>query len=327
MERMRIRVSFEFGAGVCLWADDAEARAKWCSAVLFENVALSPDLAAEGAALMAEFDATFDPADPGRGPQWSEEAAAESADFHARAATWTVRVTAALVSSGVAVAPYEATPGRSPDGEPAMDGEEFAGCVVAVFRDEATRAAVDRKESAGSGWDEAAVWNGDALKLRAAERTPAELLAKLEGEPGFVCGWWQAREDRGEDEMLAGDPVAHAVECVRTRNATGLANFLSWLSVERVHVGAELVALDWAPAKSHRLADAGGSWWEWFSFARNASKALRGQAPSASYRRAERERLFWKWTRGGSRDGWPANFGEALERGGWRRESFTRWAK
>ena len=42
---------------------------------------------------------------------------------------------------------------------------------------------------------------------------------------------------------------------------------------------------------------------------------------------AERERLFWKWTHGGSRDGWPAAFGEAFERIGLRREAFNRWAR
>lgn len=321
---MRIRVNFEYGAGVCLWADDAEARAKWCSAVLFENVVLPAELAVEGAALLAEFDAAFEPADPGAGPRWSDDAAA---GFHGRAAAWTERVTDALAARGVEVAPYGAEPEGALDFEAALAGEEFEGCVVAVFADEAARAAVDRKEFPGTGWDEVAVWNGDALKLRAAERTPAELLAKLECEPGFVCGWWQRREDRGADEMLAGDPVAHAVECVRARNATGLANFLSWLGVERVHLGDELAALDWMPTKAHRLADARGSWWEWFSFARNASKALRGEAPSAGYLRAERERLFWKWTHGGSRDGWPAKVGEALERIGLRREAFNRWAK
>jgi len=321
---MRIRVNFEYGAGVCLWADDAEAQAKWCSAVCFEHVALPVALAAEGAALLAEFDATFDPADGAAGPQWSEGAAAE---FHGRAAAWTERVTDALAASGIDVAPYGAEPGVGVERDVAMSGEEFDGCVVAVFVDEQARAEVDRRESAGNGWLEAAIWNGDALKLRAAERTPAELLAKLEREPGFVCGWWQRCEDRGEGEMLAGDPVEHALECVRTRNATGLANFLSWLGVERVHLGDELAALAWTPAKSHRLADAGGSWWEWFSFARNATKALRGEAPSAGYLRAEKERLFWKWTHGGSRGGWPANVGEACERVGLRRESFNRWAK
>ncbi|MBX3736875.1 MAG: hypothetical protein KF715_09315 [Candidatus Didemnitutus sp.] len=321
-------MSFECGAGVCLWADDAEARAKWCAAVSFDGVALPVELAAEGAALMAEFDAACDAAceaaDRAAGPRWGDAAAAE---FHGRAAMWTERVMDALATCGIEVAPYGAEPGDATDSEAALAGEEFEGCVVAVFGDVAARAAVDRKELAGTGWDDAAVWNGDALKLRAAERTPAELLAKLEREPGFVCGWWQRREDRGEEAMLAGDPVVHAVECVRTRNVTGLANFLSWLRVERVHLGDELAALEWSPTKGHRIADAGGSWWEWFSFARNASKALRGEAPSAGYLRAERERLFWRWTHGGSRDGWPANCGEALERGGWRRESFTRWAK
>lgn len=320
---MRIRVSFEYGAGVCLWADDAEARAKWCSAVRFDHVELAAELAAEGEALRAEFDAAIDPGDVAAGPRWLDH---EASAFHGRAAGWTERVADALAPAGLVVAPYGAA--AQPVAEAGdFDGEEFAGGVLAVFRDVEARAAADRTEGASSGWAEVAVWNGDGLKLRVAERTPAELLAKLEREPGFVCGWWQASEDRGEGAMLEGDPVEHALECVRTRNATGLANFLSWLRVERVHLGEELAASGWTPSTRHRLADKGGSWWEWFSFARNATKALQGGRPSASYLRAEKERLFWKWTHGGSRDGWPACFGEACERIELRREAFNRWAK
>jgi hypothetical protein len=44
---MSIRVSFEYGAGVCLWVIDAAARERWGSAVEFNDAGLTPELAAE----------------------------------------------------------------------------------------------------------------------------------------------------------------------------------------------------------------------------------------------------------------------------------------
>jgi hypothetical protein len=209
---------------------------------------------------------------------------------------------------------------------PPEDGEEFDGGVYAVFRDEAARVAVDRLEAACSGWGEVAVWNGDVLKLRATERDPAALLAKLERAPGFVCGWWQAATD-GTSAMIEGDVQDHALDCLRSRNATGLANCLGWLRGQRVHLHPDLVVEAWPPGPRHRLARPQGSWWEWFDFTRQASRALRGGRPSMRYLRAERDRLYWAWTHGGSRAGWPASVGEALERTGLRREAPNRWAR
>lgn len=306
-------MNFEYGAGVCLWADDAETRERWCSAVDFGDVGLPASLVAEGEALMAACNAGFTVNGQVVERHWTET---EEAAFHGRAVAWTERVTAVLAAADITVAPYGATP------EPEDDGPEFEGCVMACFTDVAARVAAERKELASFAWEETATWQGDTFKFRATERSPAEFLARLEREPGFVCGWWQASEG-GTDAMLEGDPVEHAVACVRVRNATGLANFLSWLRVERVHFGEELAGLGWVPTKRHRLADAQGSWWEWFSFLRNATKAVQGGRPSAGYLQAEKERLFWRWTHGG----WPADFGEALGRIGLRRESFNRWVK
>lgn len=314
---MRIRVGFEYGAGVCLWADDAEARDRWCSAVEFTDVALPSALAVEGERLMAELDRAYEDNESVIQPRWSD---AERESFAARAADWTTRVATALAPEGIAVAPYGAPP------EPVDDGPEFEGCVMALFASVEARAAIDQAESASHGWGEVATWNGDIFKFRATERSPAELLAKLERSPGFVCGWWQERLG-GPDAMLEGDPEDHLVACVRARNATGAANFLSWLHVQRVHLSPELAGEAWSPSAKHRLADARGSWWEWFQFTRNAAAALRGGKPSASYLRSERERLFWRWTHGGSRAGWPASMGEALERIELRRESFQRYAR
>ncbi|MDQ5977421.1 MAG: hypothetical protein QG602_393 [Verrucomicrobiota bacterium] len=317
---MRIRVNFEYGAGVCMWADDAEARARWTSAVEFADVGLPAALREEGQALQVALERHYFENDCVFEARWSD---AERAAFHARAAEWVGRVGQELAAAGIEVAPYGADP---TPGDPILDGKEFEGCVLACFADEAARAAADRAESADSGWAEVAVWNGDTLKLRETERSPAELLAKLEAAPGFVAGWWQASHDEGS-AMLEGDPQEHALDCLRTRNATGFAHFLSWLRMQRVHLSADLAGEAWSPTRQHRLADTKGSWWEWFQFVRNAGAALKGGKVSARYLRAERERLWWKWTHGGSRAGWPATFGEAFERTGLKREAFNRWAR
>lgn len=313
---MRICVSFEFGAGACLWADDAEARERWCSAVEFADVTLDAVIVAEGEALMAEVNRSFRVDEQVMEPRWSAE---EEAIFHARAAAWTARVTAALAPEGIEVAPYGAAAAN-------VAAPEIAGEVVACFGNEAAGAAAAERFLAGHVWREAATWPGTDFVHRASETTPEELLAALEAQPGFVCGWWQERGG-GEGTMLEGDPVEHAITCVRERNATGLANFLSWLAVRRVHLAEDFAGLSWFPGKRHRLAPAGGTWWEWFTFFRQARAALRGERPSARYLKAERERLLWRWTHGGSRAGWPATYGEALERSGLRREAFNRWAK
>lgn len=314
---MRLRVSFEYGAGVCLWADDAEARERWASAVEFEELPLPETHVRDGEALMAEFAEAFSLEGNEVLGRWS---AGEQADFQARAAAWSKRIASALSANGITVAEYRAEP------EAVDEGPEFDGCVMACFTDVAARDAVNLKDFASFTWKETATWNGDTFKFRARDRSPAEFLTGLEKEQGFVCGWWQAGEG-GADGMLEGDAVEHAVTCVRERNATGLANFLLWLRVERVHLGEELAGTPWTPTKAHRLGDAKGSWWEWVSFLRNATRALQGRRPSSRYLRAETERLFLRWTQGGSRGGWPANWGEAFERIGLRRENFNRWAK
>jgi hypothetical protein len=314
---MRIRVSFEFGAGVCLWADDAEARERWVSAVEFGDLPAPAKLVREGEALMDECSAAFFLENNEVRCRWTD---AEQVDFHARAADWSKRLAAENGASGITVAEYGAEP------EAVDDGPGFEGCVMVCFADEKACAAANEKDFSSFTWRETATWSGDTFKFRQSERSPAEFLARMEKEPGFVCGWWQASEG-GTDAMLEGDPVEHAVDCVRARNATGLANFLAWLRVERVHLGDALAGESWVPTTAHRAGDAKGSWWEWVCFLSNATKALKGGRPSARYLRAEKERLLLRWTHGGSRNGWPATWGEAFERIGLQRESFNRWAK
>lgn len=317
---MRLRVNFEWRGGVCLWADDAEARAKWTSAVTAEQAGLNAELSAEATALMARYDACWDADNPGAGPGFLPD---EAAQFVADVARWTARVQAALAPAGITViSAYEPT---APEGaaatEPHVEGE-----VIACFADEEKRAYADARWIADFRWHESATWQAVNLRFRYDGATsPAALLAEVETAPGFVCGWWQEREG-GNDAMLAGDPVEHAIACVRTGNATGLANFLLWQRVQRIHLGEPLAGAGWLPTAQHCLTDGRGSVWEWWSFFRNAGSALRGRGASARYRNAERDRLLWRWEHGGSRAGWPANFGEAFERIGLRRTAFGRWA-
>lgn len=333
---MRVRVSFDYKAGVCLWADDAEARARWTSAIDAAELGLPTPLVAEAEALMASWNGAFDREDPGAGLQWSES---DEAAFQTRLAAWVESVRPALALGGVELA-VERLDGLRFSGETFVDPvEELAqqesasdssplleGEVVACFANEDARGSAAAKFLSDYTWQETATWACNGLGFRERERTPAELLAALEAEPGFVAGWWQGREG-GPDLMLAGDPVEHAVACLRARNATGLANFLSWQRVQRVHLGEPLAAELWAPTKQHRLARKEGSFWEWWSFLRNATSALKGRGASEGYKNAERDRLIWRWTQGGSRSGWPATFGEAFERIDLRRENFVRWAK
>lgn len=159
---MRIRVEFEYGTSVCLWADDAAARDRWTSAVEPGQVALSAALVGEANRLQAELESHY----VGDGgvfeARWSD---AEREAFHAWAAAWAGRVREELAAAGIEVAPYGAAPGLA---DPVSEGKEFEGCVLACFTDVESRAAADRKESASTGWAEVAVWNGDIFKLRAS---------------------------------------------------------------------------------------------------------------------------------------------------------------
>ncbi|WP_414662616.1 hypothetical protein [Horticoccus sp. 23ND18S-11] len=317
---MRLRVNFEWRAGVCLWADDEAARARWTSAVTSAEAGLGEELAREADDLMARYDARFDPDNPGAGPDWPAD---EATRFLVDTTAWTERVRAVLAPAGIEVVALDDPPADATPPDPSLPHVE--GEVIACFSDVAAREFADASWLADFRWHESATWQAVNLRYREDDATtPEALLGRLETLPDFVCGWWQGREG-GNDAMLAGDPVEHAITCVRSANATGLANFLTWERVQRIHLGEALAAAAWQPTKMHKLADTGGSFWEWWSFLRNAESLLGGRGASDRYLAAERERLFWRWTHGGSRQGWPANFGEAFERCGLRRESFNRW--
>lgn len=63
---MRLRFFFDASAGVCLWAQDDAAKARFGYAVEADDLGLCDDLVAALRQLMADYDATIDWDDPGR---------------------------------------------------------------------------------------------------------------------------------------------------------------------------------------------------------------------------------------------------------------------
>lgn len=62
---MRLRFFLDAGAGVCLWAQDDAAKARFGYAVDLGDLPLPQDLRADLIQLMADYDATIDWNDPG----------------------------------------------------------------------------------------------------------------------------------------------------------------------------------------------------------------------------------------------------------------------
>ncbi len=75
---MRIRCSFDAGAGVCLWAADETARAAYGYALAFADLSLSEELRQRGEALLARYDSSLCWDDPTAPSPWSD---AEHAGF------------------------------------------------------------------------------------------------------------------------------------------------------------------------------------------------------------------------------------------------------
>ncbi len=69
---MRIRCSFDAGAGVCLWAADDDARSAHGYAIAFADLSLSDDLRQRGEALLAQYDASLCWDDPIAPSPWSD---------------------------------------------------------------------------------------------------------------------------------------------------------------------------------------------------------------------------------------------------------------
>ena len=73
---MRLRFFFDAFAGVCLWAGDDAARARYDYAIELSQLGLPADVQVLGESLMARYDAALDKDDPGAGQRWSSEARA-----------------------------------------------------------------------------------------------------------------------------------------------------------------------------------------------------------------------------------------------------------
>jgi hypothetical protein len=63
---MRLRFFFDAGAGICLWAQDEAAKARFGYPVELDELGLSNALRSELMQLMADYDATIDWDDPGK---------------------------------------------------------------------------------------------------------------------------------------------------------------------------------------------------------------------------------------------------------------------
>ena len=68
-----LRVYFDPGAGTCLWAVDAAAKAEFGYDVALAALPVSPATRAVGEALVAEFDTSIDWEDPGGPSPWGAE--------------------------------------------------------------------------------------------------------------------------------------------------------------------------------------------------------------------------------------------------------------
>jgi hypothetical protein len=64
---MRLRFFFDAGSGVCLWAQDAEAKARFGYPVKSRDLDISEHLRAEIEQLVTDYDDTFPWDDPGSG--------------------------------------------------------------------------------------------------------------------------------------------------------------------------------------------------------------------------------------------------------------------
>ncbi|HEU4454476.1 MAG TPA: hypothetical protein VFR81_15515 [Longimicrobium sp.] len=76
----RLRFFFDAGSGVCLWADNHEARESFGDAVRSDDLPLEPSTEARLERLIAWYDESIDWDDPGTAWPWTDE---EQARFDA----------------------------------------------------------------------------------------------------------------------------------------------------------------------------------------------------------------------------------------------------
>lgn len=115
---MRLRFSFDAGAGVCLWALDAEAKARFGYPVEAAMLDIPEDLRAEIERLVTDYDDTFPWDDPGSGQPVASarpiSGFAESPAFVTRVRALLPRLRAALRGGVEIESEYEGAPKASP---------------------------------------------------------------------------------------------------------------------------------------------------------------------------------------------------------------------
>ncbi len=306
---MRLRCFFDCGAGVCLWAADAGARASFDYAVELAALPLSPGTVAAGEALMAAHTAFVESALAGSPP---DEAAV--AQWRQRARDWLDSLRAEL-GPGFEIEDALEPPAWQDDSaiEPPPTGR-----VIGCFRDEVLAGQALRRLRATRRWRESVEFDLAAQPGWVPE-LPCQLLDAFEGLPGWVAAWHQESEG-GPGLFLAGDPVEHAIACVRDRNVTGWVNFLGELRTRAVRVDPGWLMDPWRPTAAHRLDPGEDEAWEMFLAA--AGDALAGRTANTRMLERARDRLFFGW-----KGHWPANAAEALLQAGFARTEFHRFVR
>lgn len=108
---MRLRFFFDAGAGVCLWSQDQAAQDRLGYAVDLLDLDLPAELKAEIETLMADYDATIDWSNPGRGAERDSGATRfgfeEDAPFRDRVVAMLPRLRVALGPGFVIESDYE----------------------------------------------------------------------------------------------------------------------------------------------------------------------------------------------------------------------------
>lgn len=306
---MRLRCFFDCGAGVCLWAADAAARSRFGYAVELASLPLRPETRASGEALMAAHAEFVEATLAGSPP---EEAAVERWRTTARA--WLGALRAEL---GPEVMVEDAL---EPPPEAAIESacSDERGRVIACFETEEFARHAQQRLRATRQWRETAEFDLAAQPDWLPE-LPGQLLEACAELAGFVVAWHQEAEG-GPSLFLAGDPVEHAIACVRDRNVTGWVNCLCELRTRTVLVSADLLAEPWHPTAAHRLTS--GDAEEWAPLFAAVGAAVNGRSADAGLLEQARERLLYGW-----RERWPAQVAEALRQAGFTRAAFLRFER
>lgn len=306
---MRLRCFFDCGAGVCLWAADTAARARFGYAVELASLPLRRETHATGEALMAAHE------------EFVQASLAGSPPDEAMVERWRVTARAWLGALRAELGP-EVTVEDALEPPPEAAGEsaqtEERGRVIGCFENEEFARQAQQLLRATRQWRETAEFDL-AVQPDWLPGLPVQLLEAFTELPGFVAAWHQEAEG-GPSHFLAGDPVEHAIACVRDRNVTGWVNCLRELRTRTVLVSADWLAEPWHPTAAHRLTS--GDAEEWATLFAAVGVAVSGRAADAGLLEQARERLLYGW-----RGHWPAQVTEALRQAGFTRAAFLRFER